>query len=107
MFRLWNGYIAWVVKANVVLCDSCGQQLSMPVALKHAGRRDLEDGARAHAAGWGWECSAGGDFCPVHRMAASGISTAARPLVRLRRLLGRGGDDVRGVYGVPRGEPVI
>jgi hypothetical protein len=106
MFPLWNGYIRCVaVKANVVSCDSCGQQLSMPIALKHAGRRDLEEGARAHAAGWGWECALGGDFCPVHRMAAPGMSNPTRHLVRLRRLLGRHGDDVPGVYGVPRVNP--
>ena len=89
------------VKGNVISCDSCGQQLSMLTALKHAGKRDLEEGARAYAAGWGWGHTAEGDYCPDHKVEVMSPTTHDRTLWRLRPLLGRREDEIEGTNGVP------
>ena len=54
------------VKGNVISCDCCGQQLMVPVASKHASKQDTDELARAHAAGWGWGNTVGGDYCLAH-----------------------------------------
>jgi hypothetical protein len=89
------------VKGNVVSCDTCGQQLSMLTALKHAAKCDLEDGARAYAAGWGWDYTPEGDYCPDHRVKVTGPPARDRAMARLRSPLGRKEDSVEGTNGVP------
>jgi hypothetical protein len=81
------------VRGNVVSCDICGQQIGMPTAMKHAGRRDMEDAIRAYAVGWGWVQSDQGDSCPEHQqelaaLEADGRRQPADNVAPVRRVLG-------------------
>ena len=58
------------IKGNVISCDECGRQISMPMDLEPGGKQSLDERVRDHATEEGWtytdqrhicpECSVGG-----------------------------------------------
>jgi hypothetical protein len=55
------------VKGNVISCDECGRQISMPMELGAGSKRSLDERVRTWAANEaGWGHTGRGDFCPDH-----------------------------------------
>jgi hypothetical protein len=52
------------IAGNVISCDECGRQISMPMAREPAGKLSLEERVRTYALSQGWTCAYGVDFCP-------------------------------------------
>jgi hypothetical protein len=52
------------IRGNVIWCDECGCQISMPMEWE-GGKRSLDERVRAFAIGQGWICGNGVDFCPA------------------------------------------
>ena len=50
---------------NVISCDECGRQMSMPMDSGGGGKESLDERVRAFAIGRGWTCGYGVDFCPA------------------------------------------
>jgi hypothetical protein len=52
------------IAGNVISCDECGRQMSMPMEREPADKLSLEERVRAYALEQGWTCAYGVDFCP-------------------------------------------
>jgi hypothetical protein len=52
------------IAGNVISCDECGRQMSMPMERDPATKDSLEARVRAYAVEQGWTCAYGLDFCP-------------------------------------------
>lgn len=53
------------INGNVIRCDECGRQISMPMELDASGKKSLEERVRSFATSQGWTCGNGIDFCPT------------------------------------------
>jgi hypothetical protein len=58
------GYRPGVVKGNVIFCDECKRQMSMPMEIGAGGKQSLDERVRAWAAVGGWAFAEGKDYCP-------------------------------------------
>jgi hypothetical protein len=55
------------IKGNVVACDRCGRQISMPMESQSGGKQSLDARVMEWAASeLGWRRTTQGDFCPDH-----------------------------------------
>jgi hypothetical protein len=55
------------IKGNVVSCDACGRQVSMPMELGGGSKCSLDQRVRVYAVEeQGWRHTAQGDFCSDH-----------------------------------------
>jgi hypothetical protein len=54
------------VKGNVISCDECGRQISMPMESESGGKQSLDERAREHATREGWKQTDGTHLCPDH-----------------------------------------
>jgi hypothetical protein len=52
------------IKGNVVSCDECGRQISMPMELERGGKQSLDERVRIHAAQEGWAYTDQRHICP-------------------------------------------
>ena len=64
------------IKGNVISCDECGRQISMPMELESGGKQSLDERVRDYAAQEGWTYTDQGHFCPVH---AGGPTVSEEP----------------------------
>jgi hypothetical protein len=55
------------IKGNVMVCDECGRQISMPMERDAGARQSLNERVRAHAEALGWRHAGQRDSCPDHR----------------------------------------
>jgi hypothetical protein len=53
------------VNGNVITCDECGRQMSMPMESDFVEKESLENRVRAYAISQGWTSGYGVDFCPA------------------------------------------
>ncbi len=67
--------VTMTVNGNVIRCDECGRQLSVPMETGAGRKKSFEDRVRAFAIGQGWTCGYGVDFCP----GVSGIVRSGTP----------------------------
>ena len=51
------------VKGNVMLCDTCGRQVSMPMERGVGHKQSLDERVRSYAEEQGWEHTEQGDRC--------------------------------------------
>lgn len=65
-----EGGLDMVVKGNVISCDECGRQMSMPMEVEAGGKQSLDERVRAHAIEQGWTNTDQGHVCPEHRSEA-------------------------------------
>lgn len=61
-----KGGLDMTVKGNVISCDECGRQMSMPMEAGAGGKQSLDERVRAHAAEQGWTSTDQGHLCPEH-----------------------------------------
>jgi hypothetical protein len=55
------------VEGNVISCDDCVRQISMPMESKPTGKQSLDERVRGYAINHeGWRHTADGDICPGH-----------------------------------------
>jgi hypothetical protein len=55
------------IKGNVMVCDECRRQVSMPMERESAAKQSLNERVRSYAvAELGWRHTENGDFCPDH-----------------------------------------
>ena len=52
------------VKGNVMLCDACGRQVSMPMERGVGHKQSLNERVRTYAEEQGWKHTEQGDLCP-------------------------------------------
>jgi hypothetical protein len=52
------------VKGNVMLCDACGRQVSMPMERGAGHKQSLNERVRTYAEEQGWKHAEQGDLCP-------------------------------------------
>ena len=64
------------IKGNVISCDECGRQISMPMELEPGGKQSLDERVRDFAAEEGWTYADQGHFCPEH---AGGPTVSEEP----------------------------
>lgn len=57
------------IKGNVILCDECGRQISMPMELVPGGKQSLDERVRAYAIEKGWIYTDQRHICPEHKSA--------------------------------------
>jgi hypothetical protein len=54
-------------KGNVISCDNCGRQLSLPMAETNLqGKQSLDQRVRDYALQEGWKVTGDGHLCPDH-----------------------------------------
>ena len=56
------------IKGNVISCDECGRQISMPMELEPDGKRSLDERVRVHSAQEGWTHADQRHLCPDHTL---------------------------------------
>jgi hypothetical protein len=54
------------IKGNVLVCDECGRQVSMPMQRGAGAKQSLDARVRVHAEERGWQHAGQLDFCPDH-----------------------------------------
>jgi hypothetical protein len=52
------------IKGNVVRCDACGRQVSMPMERGARHKRSLDERVRSYALEQGWQHTEQVDLCP-------------------------------------------
>ena len=52
------------VKGNVISCDVCGRQISMPMEPGAGGKQSLDERVRDHATEQGWAYTDQRHICP-------------------------------------------
>jgi hypothetical protein len=52
------------VRGNVMVCDECGRQLSVPMERDAGGKQSLDEHVRSYVQELGWRHTEDGDFCP-------------------------------------------
>jgi len=57
------------IKGNVILCEECGRQISMPMELEPGGKQSLDERVRAYAIEKGWISTDRRHICPEHNSA--------------------------------------
>jgi hypothetical protein len=75
------------IRGNVISCDECGRQISMPMELEPGGKRSLDERVRDYAAQEGWTYTGQGHFCPEHAGGPT-VSEEATPIKPEAELLG-------------------
>ena len=75
------------IKGNVISCDECGRQISMPMELEPGGKQSLDERVRDFAAEEGWTYADQGHFCPEHA-GGTGVSEEPTPIKPEAELLG-------------------
>jgi hypothetical protein len=58
------------IKGNVISCDECGRQFSMPMEPGFEGKQSLDARVRVHAAQEGWTCTDQRHICLDHALEA-------------------------------------
>jgi hypothetical protein len=54
-------------KGNVISCDNCGRQLSLPTGEANLqGKQSLDQSVRDYALGEGWKLTDQSHLCPDH-----------------------------------------
>jgi hypothetical protein len=60
------------VNGNVMVCDECRRQVSMPMERESGAKQSLNERVRFYAVTeLGWRHTENGDFCPEHLGAPS------------------------------------
>jgi hypothetical protein len=54
------------IKGNVLVCDECGRQVSMPMQRDAGAKESLDARVRVHAVELGWQHAGQLDSCPDH-----------------------------------------
>jgi hypothetical protein len=54
------------IKGNVLVCDECGRQVSMPMERDAGAKQSLDERVRVHAEELGWQHAGQQDLCPDH-----------------------------------------
>jgi hypothetical protein len=54
------------IKGNVISCDECGRQISMPMEPEPGGKQSLDERVRVDAAQEGWTYTDQRHVCPEH-----------------------------------------
>jgi hypothetical protein len=54
------------IQGNVLICDECGRQVSMPMERAAGAKQSLTERVRSHAEALGWRNAGQLDFCPDH-----------------------------------------
>jgi hypothetical protein len=54
------------IKGNVISCDECGRQISMPMEPEPGGKQSLDERVRVQATQEGWVYTDQRHICPDH-----------------------------------------
>jgi hypothetical protein len=55
------------IKGNVMVCNACGRQVSMPMEHRTRHKQSLDEQVRSYALEQGWELTQEADTCPEDR----------------------------------------
>jgi hypothetical protein len=67
------------IRGNVMVCDECGRQVSMPMGQKDGGKQSLDERVRSYAAELSWRRFEGEDSCPDHQEEAEITGRTCHP----------------------------